>query len=302
MSNDPAWDHYRSFLAVADKGSLSAAARALGLTQPTLGRHIEALEASLGGAALFTRSPAGLRPTETALALRPHAEAMAMAAEALMRTASGETDAARGVVRVTASEIVGAEVLPAILTDFREAQPDIDVELVLSNQQQDLLRRDADIAVRMARPTQDALFARKLGEVRLYFHAHRRYLERHGEPRDMDDLAANHTLIGFDRISPSIGNLDTSGIAITRDIFSLRTDSDLAQLACLRAGYGISPCQLALARDHELIPILKDKFHFDLEVWVAMHEDLKAVKRMRLMFEALAEGLKAYVAEARERA
>src|SRR5579864_2481798 len=129
----PDWDLYRAFLAVLDAGSLSGAARQLGLTQPTIGRQIEALEAALGEAALFTRSPGGLRPTEAALALRPHAEAMASAAEALLRTASGDADRPRGVVRVTASHVVGAEVLPPILTAFHETHPEITIELVLSD-------------------------------------------------------------------------------------------------------------------------------------------------------------------------
>src|SRR5580692_3195744 len=193
----PDWDLYRSFLAVMDAGSLSGAARALDLAQPTIGRHIEALEEALGGQPLFTRSPGGLRPTETAQALRPHAQAMAAAAEALLRTASGEAEAARGVVRVTASHVMGAEVLPAILTGFHEAWPQITVELVLSDLQEDLLRRDADIAVRMARPTQAALTARRVGAVPLGLYAHRRYLEAHGVPQSFEDVGAFG--IGYDR-------------------------------------------------------------------------------------------------------
>src|SRR5271154_1576542 len=138
------WDHYRTLLAVLDQGSLSGAARTLGLTQPTVGRHVEALESELG-TPLFTRSPGGLAPTEAALALKPHAEAMASAAQALLRTASGEAAGERGAGRITASEIVGAEVLPPILADFHEAHPGVAVELALNNRLEDLLRRDADI-------------------------------------------------------------------------------------------------------------------------------------------------------------
>ena len=148
-------------------GSLSGAARRLGLTQPTVGRHIDALEAALG-LTLFTRSPRGLAPTTAALALAPHVEAMAASAAALARTASGEAAADRGVVRVTASEIIGCEVLPPILAAFRAEHPGIAVELALTNRNEDLARRDADIAVRMVRPTQSAL-ARA---------AHRRFAHR----------------------------------------------------------------------------------------------------------------------------
>jgi DNA-binding transcriptional LysR family regulator len=292
----PDWALYRSFLAVVETGSLSGAARSLGLAQPTVGRHIEALEETLGGVALFTRSPGGLRPTETALALAPHAETMASAARALIRTASGEAHAARGVARVTASEIVGAEVLPPILTEFRETWPEVDIELVLSNRQEDLLRRDADIAVRMARPSQGSLFARRVGTVRLTFFAHRAYLQKHGEPRSLAELAG-HTLIGYDRVAPPLQALKDVEFPISREIFSLRTDNDLAQLAALRAGFGICPCQPGVARrDPNLVPVLADAFGFDLEIWVVMHEDLKTNRRMRLLFDHLVGALLAYVA------
>jgi DNA-binding transcriptional LysR family regulator len=291
----PDWDLYRSFLAVLESGSLSGAARSLGIAQPTVGRHVEALEQALGGAALFTRSPGGLRPTEAAQALAPHARAMAAAAEALVRTASGEAAGVRGVIRVTASEIVGAEILPAILTDFREAYPEVAIELALSNRQEDLLRRDADIAVRMTRPTQNALTARRVGAVRIGFYAHRSYLRKHGTPRSMAELAG-HTLIGYDRVQPPRDALAQIDVEVTRDLFALRTDSDLAQLAALRAGFGICGCQPAIARrDPNLAPVLSDQFGFDLETWVVMHEDLKSSRRMRLMFDHLVEGLKAYV-------
>ena len=167
------WDHYRTLLEVLAEGSLSGAARTLGLSQPTVGRHIEALEAELG-TPLFTRSTGGLAPTDAALALRPHAEAMAAAAEALVRTASGERNAVRGVIRVTAAEIVGVEVLPPMLTSFHETYPDVTIELALANRQEDLLRREADIAVRMVRPSQGALLARRVGPFpRLGLYAHR---------------------------------------------------------------------------------------------------------------------------------
>jgi DNA-binding transcriptional LysR family regulator len=295
MTSAPDWDFYRSFLAVMETGSLSGAARALGVAQPTVGRHIEALERALGGDALFTRSPGGLRPTRAAQALAPHAKAMAVAAETLIRTASGDADEVRGVLRLTASEIVGAEVLPPILRDFRESWPKVDIELVLSNQLDDLLHRDADIAVRMARPTQGALTARRVGAVHLGFYAHRSYLQKHGEPRGMDELAG-HALIGYDRLAPPPEALEEIGIDVSREMFALRTDSDLAGLAAMRAGFGICPCQVVIAaRDPNLVPILTREFGFDLETWVVMHEDLKSSRRMRLLFDHLVEGLKAYV-------
>jgi DNA-binding transcriptional LysR family regulator len=216
---------------------------------------------------------------------------MAAAAETLVRAAVGEAEEMSGVVRLTASDMVGGEVLPPILAEVREAWPRIDIELVLSNRQEDLLRRDADIAVRMARPTQDALLAKRIGAVELIFHGHRSYLQKHGEPRTMDELTG-HTLIGYDRLRPEIDGVENLPFEITRDLFALRTDSDLAQMALLRAGAGLCPCQRAIAaRDPNLVPILIGQFALSLEMWVVMHEDLKADRRLRALFDHLVASL-----------
>jgi DNA-binding transcriptional LysR family regulator len=287
------WDLYRTFLAVLREGSLSGAARALDLTQPTVGRHIEQLEATLG-VALFTRSAAGLAPTEVARQLTLHAETMAAAAEALARAASGEADSERGVVRITASDIVGVEVLPPMLAGFHAAHPEVTVELNLANRQEDLLRREADIAVRMTRPTQGALVARRVGFVAVKLYAHKRWIETHGVPASLE--AASGSGIGFDRDSQIARFLAETQLPLSRELFAFRSDSDLAQLAVMRAGFGVGACQVPLAaRNPDLVPVLDDAFRFDMDVWVAMHEDLKSVRRMRLMFDWLVEGLGEYV-------
>ena len=296
MNHGPDWNLYRSFLAVIDVGSLSGAARDLGLAQPTVARHIEALEAALGGGPLFTRSGAGLKPTRAAHTIAPIARAMASSAEALVRTAAGDAEQERGVVRVTASQMVGAEVLPPMLRDFHEAHPGIAIELVLTNAVEDLLRRDSDIAVRMAQPTQEALLARKVGVAKLALFAHRRYVERHGLPASVDDLLA-HSVIGFDRSTPLKAATDQFDMPISSDMFALRTDSDLAQIAAIRAGLGIGAVQVKIAaRDPDLIPVLPGRFGFDLPTWVVMHEDLKGDRRMRLTFDHLVAGLTAWLA------
>jgi DNA-binding transcriptional LysR family regulator len=294
MTHPIPWELYRSFLAVARHGSLSAAARALRLTQPTLGRHVDQLERALG-TPMFTRSPQGLIATETALAMVPIAEAMESAAEAMARSASGHGKDIAGVVRITASDIVGAEILPAILADFANQNPKIAFELHLSNRSEDLLRRDADIAVRMVRPTQTGLLARLLGQTIIGFYAHRRYLEANGTPRDWADLA-RFRLIGFDRDPVPVKAIETAGISLTRGMFSLRTDSDLAQLAALRAGYGIGGCQVGIARrDPALVRLLPETFAVPLETWLVMHGDLRANQRVRLVFDHLAVGFAAYL-------
>lgn len=295
-STDPTWDHFRSLLFVLREGSLSAAARALGLTQPTLARHIEQLEASLGGAKLFTRSPTGLAPTEAGRALVRHAETMEAAAAALVRTASAPSDTPAGVVRITASQVIGAEVLPAIVRDLREAHPGLIFELDLSNQTADLLRREADIAVRMVRPKQGALVARKAGDIMLGLHARADYLQAHGTPKRLDDLR-QHSVIGFDRDTSAARALKTIRVDLTRDLFSIRSDNDLAQLAAIRAGCGIGICQVGLARrDPQLVRLMPKLFAFPLETWITMHEDLRGDRRMRVVFDRLAEALGAYAA------
>ncbi len=293
MRTQPGWELYRSFLAVVREGSLSGAARALGLTQPTIGRHIDALESALA-VSLFTRSQAGLIASPGASGLVPYAEAMASAADALQRAASGEAEDDRGAVRITASEMIGSEVLPTALAIFREAHPRIIVELQLSNRSEDLLRREADIAVRMVRPSQGALFARKVGIIQLGFHAHPRYLKAHGTPKTMAELL-EHPLIGFEK-APTVRRLENLNFPISRDLFAFRCDSDIGQYAALRAGFGIGVCQLALARRDKLVPILPGALSFQLETWVVMHQDLKSTRRMRLMFDHLLEHLRTYIA------
>jgi DNA-binding transcriptional LysR family regulator len=294
MRRPPSWDELRTFTEVARDDSLSGAARRLGLTQPTVGRHIDALEAALG-LTLFTRSPRGLTPTPAALALEPHVEAMAAAAAALARTASGEAAADRGVVRVTASDVVGVEVLPPMLAAFHAEHPGIAIELALTNRTQDLARRDADIAVRMVRPTQSGLLARRIGSSRISLFAHRDYLARFGEPRSLADLAG-HCFIGFDRDNSTFRAAGDYARTMTRESFGLRCDNDLAQLAALRAGVGIGGCQDNIARrTPELVSVLPNAFRYALDVWLVMHEDLKATRRVRLLFDHLATGLTAYV-------
>jgi DNA-binding transcriptional LysR family regulator len=290
------WDLFQSLHAVMQAGSFSGAARARGLTQPTLGRHIEALEQKLGGA-LFLRSPRGLQPTELALALAPHLEDMAATAAAALRDAAGPAEGASGCVRLTASEVLAVEVLPPILGEFMEDHPEIEIELAVSNEVEDLLRREADIAIRMARPTQQALVARKVGSLLFGFYATPGYLQRRGVPTSFDDLES-HTMVGFDRIDPKaiVDKIDI-GRPISRELFKLKTDNQLAQVAAIRAGLGIGAVQHGLARRDGLVPLLANAFSFELEIWICMHESLKASRRMRLMSDHLADRLRAFVAE-----
>lgn len=294
MNIEPDWSLFRSFLAVLREGSLSAAARALALTQPTIARHIEALERSVGFE-LFIRSQRGLSPTEAALELKPYAEQLASTAGAMMRAASGRGRTIGGSVRISASEIVGAEVLPPVLTQLRQRHPSLEFELVLSNVVDNLLRRDADIAVRMVEPQHKSLIAKRIGLVTLGMHAHKRYLANAGRPRMLDDLKS-HSLIGFDRETPEIRAMRQRVKGLEDVRFAFRADSDIAQLMAIRAGFGIGICQVELAKhDANLERVLSSAFGLKLGMWVVMHEDMRSVPRCRATFDGLVAGLKAHV-------
>jgi DNA-binding transcriptional LysR family regulator len=200
-----------------------------------------------------------------------------------------------GTVRVTASEVVSVEVLPPLLTKLRDSHPGITIQLAVSNRIENLLRRDADIAVRMQRPEQDVLVARRVGNIELGFHAHRRYLERHGTPQNWEEMA-QHALIGIDtenaftrKLQPLLGGLAASH-------FALRSDSDLVHLASIRAGLGIGICQVRLAaRDPDLVRVVPDLFNIPLETWLAMHENLRSNPACAAVYTALAAGLEDYI-------
>lgn len=276
------------------EGSLSRAAAALHLSQPTLGRHIEALEAELGGIPLFTRWPRGLLPTDTAREMLPHIEAMQAGALAARRAASpAKADPVSGTVRIAASETIGAEVLPGILAPLRDRHPGLAFELSLSTRAEDLLRRDSDIAVRMVQPEQGALLAVNTGTVKLGLFAHRRYAARHGLPTAPGDLAG-HAIIGFDRANPFVDQA-VRRMKLDRAMFALRVDHELASLAALRAGFGLGICQKPIAaRDADLLPVLANDVSFTLGSWIVMHGDLKRVPRMKAVFDHLVREMRAY--------
>jgi DNA-binding transcriptional LysR family regulator len=295
MDKEISWELYRSYLSVLKEGSLSAASRAMGIAQPTVGRHIVALEKSLG-VALFTRSQHGLLPTEAALALQSFAQTMSTTADALKRAAEGQGEGVKGTVRVTASEVIGVEVLPPIIAQLQNEYPDLKVELDLTNRIQDLIKREADIAIRMTQPKQEQLIARRIGQVSLGMYAHKKYLRKHGTPTELADLS-HHALIGFDEETAFVRAARKPFPFWRRDAFSIRTDSDIGQLAMIRAGSGIGICQVAIARrDPQLVHLLQHEFVMRLETWLTMHENLRNSPRCKVTFDALLRGLLAHVA------
>jgi len=197
-------------------------------------------------------------------------------------------------VRLTASEMNGVEVLPEILAAFSADYPKVEFELVATNETADLLRRDADIAVRMVRPSQGALIAQKVGNIQLGMYTRADYLARRGRPETLEALA-DHAIIGFDRETTSVQALQGIGLKLKREMFAFRTDNDLAQFAAIRAGFGIGICQTNLARRHpDLIRLFPEEMSFSLETWITMHEDLRGNRRMRLVFDHLVTAMSAY--------
>ncbi len=287
------WEDQRAFLAVLESGSLSGAARRLGVAQPTIRHRLEGLERSLG-VALFSRSTNGLVATEQAQALAVHARTMAAASHAFVRAASAPAASLAGTVRLSAAEIVGIEVLPPMLAGLRRCHPELAIELSLTNEAEDVLGQEVDIAIRMHRPRQGALVGRHVGCIPLGFFAHGAYAARRGVPASIADLP-EFDLIGPDRSLAELHFAAELNPALDRKGFAFRTDSHPAQLAAIRAGLGIGITHIALGnRDAGLVAVLPDFILHRLETWIVMHEDLKRLARIRIVFDWLVEAFLRY--------
>ena len=289
------WTLVRSFLAVLDAGSLMGAARQLGALQPTLSRHITELEAQLG-APLFERTGRGVLPTTLALAIAESARQMATSADTLARTLTRSREATTGTVRITTSEVAASYLLPPVLARLHLAEPGIQIELVASNQISNLLRREADIAVRMVRPAQGSLVARKLGDIAIIAGAHTGYLQRAGTPRKPGDLL-QHRLIGYDRDDTIERGFAKFGLALPHEAFALRTDNHLAYGRLVAAGAGIGFVAAYNLRHWPgvvpLLPMLKIP---PLPCWLAVHREIRGSALVRRVYDFLAEAIPAELA------
>ena len=294
LMNSPVdWDDQRAFLAVLETGSLSGAARRLGVAQPTVRDRIETLEHALG-TVLFTRSARGLVPTEQARALGGAARAMARASDAFVRAASAKPGEVAGTVRLSVAELVEVEVLPAMLVRLRERHPGLLIELVLSNALADLLEQEVDIAVRMSSPRQEALVAKKVASIPLGLFAHTDYLARRGQPTTPEDFA-DHDLIGPDRAAADLQFVAAHFPGLDRGRFVIRTDSHPAQLAAARAGLGIALVQRPVGLDDPMLhPVLPELAFGNLDTWIVTHENLRELPRVRAVFECLAEAFQQF--------
>jgi len=284
------WALVRSFVAVLEAGSLMGAARKLGAQQPTLSRHIAELEAQLG-APLFERTGRGVTPTQAGLAIADAARAMEASADCVARSVEQRTNVVAGTVRIAASYVAAAYLLPPILVALRDAEPGLSVEIASSDGLSNLLRREADIAVRMVRPVQSSLVTRKLADIPIVACAHRGYLKRAGTPRTPDDLA-KHRLVGYDLDATIVRGFAAMGAPVTREHFAVRTDDTVAYGRLVAAGAGIGfLAAYNLKHLPGVVQVLPTLAIPPLPCWLAVHREIRGNRRVRRVFDFLAEGI-----------
>lgn len=292
MKQDFDWSLIRSFLAALDHGSLLGAARALNSSQPTIGRHIAELE-SLLGVVLFERTGRGLLASDVALRLADSARAMETGALQLARNVSMAQAGVSGTIRLTASQPVACVLLPPVLARMRLALPEIQVELVVSNEVSNLLRREADIALRMVQPDQATLIAKRIGKVTLGAYAHRDYLRRRGTPKQPPELL-EHELVGHDHSDAILQGFAAFGYPVQREKFAFRTDDLTAYCEAVRAGLGVGFLADYVARaDSTLVPILPMLKIPPLPMWLAVHREIRTSRRIREVYDFLSDAVPA---------
>ena len=273
-----------------DTGSLSAAARKLGLTQPTLSRQVAAIEQQMG-VTLFERVGKSMLLTPTGLELLEHARAMGAAAEALSLAATGRSQAVGGVVSVSATDAVAAHLLPPMVRRLREQEPGIAIEVIASNALSDLLRREADIAIRHVKPEQPDLIARLIREASASFYASEDWVRIHGHPRSAED-AAHLAFVGADRSGQFLGYLRQHGLPLSESNFSCYAEHSVAHWSLVRQGMGIGAMMDEIARDTPgIVRVLDDVPPVRFPIWLVSHRELRTSRRIRVVFEALAQGL-----------
>lgn len=282
------WNLIRSFLGVVEQGSLSAAARQLGVSQPTLSRDIQSLESSTG-LNLFKRTTQGLELTSEGDRLVEAARQMNTAAELFDRRASGMSTVLEGDVRISVNEVVGIYLLPPAIAAFHQQHPGVHIDIVISNQVSSLSKREADIALRMFRPSQPDLVVRRLTDLALGFYAHKDYIRRMGDPENMAEFS-QHTVIGYDESTEFIDGAAALGYKLSRSDFALRSDHLLSQIALCRSGAGIIAMHKKIAECWpELKPVMRWIELPSLEFWLVCHSDVQFNNRIQALMQHLGQ-------------
>lgn len=283
------WNLAKTFLAVADEGSLSAAARALGQTQPTVSRQIAALEGALS-VTLFERTGRSVELTQSAVDLLDHVRAMAVGANMVSLAASGQSQSVEGQVRITASELMSAYVLPPLLEELSNQAPSLQIDVVADNGVTDLVRREADIAIRHVRPDQPNLLMRRVRDEVMRFYASPTYLQVRGQPKKADVSA--HQIISFVEADRMLNYLRPIGLDLTKANFRLSSSSQLVALEMARRGLGmiIAPERIAQGLS-DLVHVLDEVEVFSIPTWLVTHSEMKTSRRIRLVFDHLVDKL-----------
>lgn len=284
------WNQARAFLVTAEEGSLSAAARALGLTQPTLSRQVAGIEEALG-VTLFERTPRALLLTQAGTELLEHFRSMGDAANRISLTATGQSQTVTGKVVIAATNGMATYFLPPILNKLRTKAPGLQIEIIASNEMSDLRRREADIAIRHSRPQDENLIAKRLRDTTAKLYASTQYLDEAGRPSDAADLAKMQ-FVGFDDPEQRLGLMASRGINLTTSNFNFLTSSVTLSIALVRQGCGIGLLPLDIG---EAYPELENAFpafeQLSIQTWLVAHRELRTNLRIRLVFDLLAEGL-----------
>jgi DNA-binding transcriptional LysR family regulator len=284
------WTHTRAFLAVVEEGSLSAAARVLQQTQPTIGRQVAALEEELN-VTLFERSGRALQVTQTGRDLAEHVRSMAEAAGRVSLVASGQSQAIEGLVRITASDLFSAHLLPPILHKLRSIAPKIEIDVVATNQVSDLLQREADIAVRNVRPEQPDLVARMIHDSKGALFASKAYLDKRGRPQNIADLQ-KHDFLGFGDLEQILALFTELGVDLNASHFKLGSSNGLIAWELVKKGFGICPMSVDVARaSPEIEAVLPQLVQMSFPTWLVTHRELHTSRRIRLVFDLFAEEL-----------
>jgi DNA-binding transcriptional LysR family regulator len=280
------WNQVRAFLATVEEGSLSAAARALGQAQPTLSRQVSALEQDLG-VTLFERGPRSMTLTEAGVELVDHVRLMGEAAVLLSLAASGQSQSIEGHVSITATDMMATYLLPTALRQLRETAPNIVVELIASNDVRDLTKREADIAIRHARPEQPDLITKLIGNASAHLYASKSYLTAAGNPASTDELSTL-TFIGMPPDGRYLAMMQALGLELSAEQFKIRTASGTAVIELVRRGMGISflPRQAADLFP-ELVPVLTERVSFPIPIWLVTHRELHTSRRIRVVYDLL---------------
>ncbi len=284
------WNQIRAFLAASEEGSLSAAARAMQQTQPTLSRQVTNLEEALG-VILFERGHRKLQLTSAGLELLEYARAMAEAANNISLARCGQSQAIEGKVCITATEMLATYYLPSMLRKLREQAPGIVVEVAASDLVRDLIRREADIAIRHAKPNQPDLVARRIGSLRGRIYVAKRLLDEVGMPRNLDDLL-NHDFIGVGDIESLVENLSSLGVNLHAEQFKVFTGNGNCMLQLIREGlgFGFLPTDTGRLFD-DLVCVLPEHFDAEIPVWLVSHRELYTSRRIRTVFDFFAQEL-----------